>query len=201
LFPAALALCAGAFAAPPPEHPMAREPENQQSTSTLNQMIPRDEQTTNDTGDPTEQAASNTNSPTSDQAQAQPAQSKSEISTSTTDANVADQAAIRSSSNSANPEQPKSLINDTASTNKNTTIGASASESPNISVAAIKANFDAFDKGGKGYITREEAASDPRLSAQFDTLDADHDGRLSITEYMSARNVAELRPKQGLQRQ
>jgi len=65
-------------------------------------------------------------------------------------------------------------------------------------MAALKANFDAFDKDSKGYITRDEAATDPHLSAQFDTLDSDHDGRLSVTEFMSARNVAQFRPKQGV---
>src|SRR6185312_6380867 len=65
LFPGALLFAAGAFAAPPPEHPMAREPENEQSTSTLGQIAPRDEQsTTSSTTDPTEQpstAADQTN--------------------------------------------------------------------------------------------------------------------------------------------
>jgi Ca2+-binding EF-hand superfamily protein len=77
-------------------------------------------------------------------------------------------------------------------------VGASSAETTNISMAAIKANFDAFDKQGKGYITREDAAADPHLTAQFDTLDADHDGKLSVTEYMSARNVAQFRPQQGV---
>ena len=305
LFPTAVLFAAGAFAAPPPEHPMAREPENEQSTSTLGQMAPRDEQsTTSSTTDPTEQpsTASDQTNPTaqSDEpstsasassvqppdpeqaslhsssnssdaalrpkteaaaAQAGSTSSSAALSSQTSDTDstnkrleASDRAAAvsnerstdssssghsdtvddsssisRTATGSSEPAlsvEQRTLANDraptstgigtagtgtgtgttdqTVSTERLTSISGepaaapSAAESTNISMAAIKANFDAFDKQGKGYITRGDAASDPHLTAEFDTLDSDHDGKLTVTEYMSAHDVATFRPQQGV---
>ena len=66
------------------------------------------------------------------------------------------------------------------------------------SMSAAKANFDAFDKDSSGYIDKQEAMLDPKLTAQFDTLDANRDGKLSVTEFMAASDVAEFRPQQGI---
>ena len=136
LFPAAVLLASAAWAVPPQESPMSREPENMQQS-----RIPEDQ------------------SRQSDDAAAAAAQSSAAHDPTT------------------------------------------ATGTPAVSMAAIKSNFDAFDKNGDGYISKDEASADAHLTAQFTTLDADHDGKLSVTEFMSAANVAEFRPQRGLVRE
>jgi len=100
------------------------------------------------------------------------------------------------------PEDQAAQSSDAASTQNNAAHDpTTATGTPAVSMAAIKSNFDAFDKNGDGYISKDEAAADPHLTAQFNTLDADHDGKLSVTEFMSAANVAEFRPQRGLERE
>lgn len=134
LFPAAVLLAGAAWAVPPQESPMSREPENMQQS-----RIPEDQTLQSD------------------------------------DAAASKNAAVRDPT--------------------------TATGTPAVSMAAIKTNFDAFDKNGDGYVSKDEASADPHLSAQFNTLDADHDGKLSVTEFMSAANVAEFRPQRGLERE
>jgi len=61
--------------------------------------------------------------------------------------------------------------------------------------AASNANqtqFDARDSNHDGYIDKTEAGNEQRLLSQFNTLDADKDGKLSAAEFMSAKNLAKL---------
>ena len=44
-----------------------------------------------------------------------------------------------------------------------------------------------WDANGDGKLSRDEVANAPRLSQQFDAIDADHDGYLSAEELQSAR--------------
>lgn len=57
--------------------------------------------------------------------------------------------------------------------------------------------FDARDTNHDGYIDKAEARSEQKLLSQFNTLDADKDGKLSATEFMNAKNLAKLTPKKN----
>ena len=61
--------------------------------------------------------------------------------------------------------------------------------------SATKAEFDARDANRDGYIDKQEAAIDKKLLSQFNTLDSNKDGKLSITEFMSAKGLAKLSTK------
>jgi Ca2+-binding EF-hand superfamily protein len=49
-----------------------------------------------------------------------------------------------------------------------------------------KTGFDALDKNNDGYLTRTEAAGNPRLLKGFDVADKNNDGKLSRSEYLAA---------------
>jgi len=46
--------------------------------------------------------------------------------------------------------------------------------------------FHALDKNKDGYISRDEAKSNPALAAKFREADKDNDGKLSRAEYLEA---------------
>lgn len=46
-----------------------------------------------------------------------------------------------------------------------------------------------LDANGDGYLSRDEVAGHPRLAADFDQLDTDHDGRLSPAELAALRKA------------
>ena len=52
-------------------------------------------------------------------------------------------------------------------------------------MAAFQQRFAAADKDGDGALTRDEAKSMPRVSAHFDEIDANHDGKVTPTEILS----------------
>jgi Ca2+-binding EF-hand superfamily protein len=49
-----------------------------------------------------------------------------------------------------------------------------------------KTGFDALDRNDDGFISRAEAAGNPRLLKGFDVADKDNDGKLSRSEYLAA---------------
>ncbi len=74
-----------------------------------------------------------------------------------------------------------------------------ADKDGNISLAELQAARSArgggqrgqgwkkWDANGDGTLTREEVANAPRLSQQFDAIDADHNGSLTVEELQAAR--------------
>ena len=46
--------------------------------------------------------------------------------------------------------------------------------------------FDAIDKNGDGYLSKEEVAGDKELAKRFAKFDADKDGRLNVNEFIKA---------------
>lgn len=83
---------------------------------------------------------------------------------------------------------------------KATTVPAVAATAPLSSDTRMQ--FDARDSNRDGYIDKSEAGSDAKLLSQFNTLDADKDGKLSAAEFMNAKNLARLTPKdKGTDRQ
>jgi len=46
-------------------------------------------------------------------------------------------------------------------------------------------DFNTLDTNHDGKLSRREARADPDLSAQFDTLDVNHDGYLSLEEFQA----------------
>jgi hypothetical protein len=58
--------------------------------------------------------------------------------------------------------------------------GASATRS-----MMVPPDFGTLDRNGVGYVTQGEAASNPWLSRNFATCDADRNGRVTRAEYMT----------------
>ena len=46
--------------------------------------------------------------------------------------------------------------------------------------------FDAIDRNGDGYLSKEEVAGDKELAKRFAKFDADKDGRLNVNEFIKA---------------
>lgn len=61
-----------------------------------------------------------------------------------------------------------------------------------ISSAAYE-KFDAIDVDHDGSIDRKEAQASKTLSAQFSKLDTNKDGKLSVTEFNNASNMAAIK--------
>jgi Ca2+-binding EF-hand superfamily protein len=58
-------------------------------------------------------------------------------------------------------------------------------------VAKMEAAFKAADKNGDGKLDKEEAKAMPRVSKNFDAIDADKDGSVTMAEiqaYMKAQH-------------
>ncbi|HEY2394771.1 MAG TPA: EF-hand domain-containing protein [Rudaea sp.] len=62
-----------------------------------------------------------------------------------------------------------------------------------LAVAGVQTKFDALDTNHDGFIDQAEAAASDVLAGQFATLDASGDGKLSLAEFTSARNLASIR--------
>jgi hypothetical protein len=52
---------------------------------------------------------------------------------------------------------------------------------------AQNADFAALDRNGDGYLSRVEALADPEIAKRFAQFDLDKDRRLSLAEYLAAR--------------
>lgn len=52
--------------------------------------------------------------------------------------------------------------------------------------SAVEAAFKRADANGDGKLSKEESARLPEVQANFDTLDKDKDGSLSMAEFMAA---------------
>ncbi|HEY2394772.1 MAG TPA: EF-hand domain-containing protein [Rudaea sp.] len=61
-----------------------------------------------------------------------------------------------------------------------------------ISPAAYE-KFDAIDVDHDGSIDRKEAEASKTLSTQFSKLDSNKDGKLSVTEFNNANNMAAIK--------
>jgi Ca2+-binding EF-hand superfamily protein len=61
-----------------------------------------------------------------------------------------------------------------------------------ISSAAYE-KFDAIDVDHDGSIDKKEAQASKMLSAQFSKLDTNKDGKLSVTEFNNASNLAAIK--------
>jgi hypothetical protein len=55
---------------------------------------------------------------------------------------------------------------------------------------SMQSKFDSLDVNHDGYIDKQEAAADTKLSKQFAKLDANKDTKLSVTEFSSAKGLA-----------
>jgi Ca2+-binding EF-hand superfamily protein len=63
---------------------------------------------------------------------------------------------------------------------------AGAKDKGGADKAAIEAAFKRADTNGDGKLSKEESARLPEVQANFDTLDKDKDGSLSLAEFMAA---------------
>jgi hypothetical protein len=63
---------------------------------------------------------------------------------------------------------------------------------PSISSAAYE-KFDAIDVDHDGSIDKKEAQASKALSTQFSKLDMNNDGKLSVTEFNNASNMASIK--------
>jgi Ca2+-binding EF-hand superfamily protein len=54
----------------------------------------------------------------------------------------------------------------------------------------MQSKFDALDLNHDGYVDKQEAAVEAKLSNQFAKIDANKDGKLSITEFSNAKGLA-----------
>ena len=67
---------------------------------------------------------------------------------------------------------------------------SSTSSDMSSQTISMQSKFDQLDVNHDGYIDKQEAAADPKLSKQFAKLDANKDVKLSITEFANAKGLA-----------
>lgn len=53
--------------------------------------------------------------------------------------------------------------------------------------------FDAFDRNGDGFLSKEEIAGDKELAKRFVRFDADKDGRWNVNEFIKANQDNDVR--------
>ncbi len=82
----------------------------------------------------------------------------------------------------------------TPSDNPPSTSG-SGTQSAGAAEADVKAAFDKIDAYRDGKIARNETNSYPMLNSQFNSLDKDKNGSLSLQEYTALGTVTETKPK------
>ena len=59
--------------------------------------------------------------------------------------------------------------------------------------SAAQAKFDLIDTNHDGVIDRQEAAASKALTAEFSKLDANKDGKLSLTEFVTVKDLASIK--------
>ena len=57
--------------------------------------------------------------------------------------------------------------------------------------------FTRWDANGDGQLSRDEVANAPRLVQDFDAIDANHDGFLTVAELQAARAASGFGPRGG----
>jgi hypothetical protein len=67
---------------------------------------------------------------------------------------------------------------------------SSTSSDMSAKTIGMQSKFDSLDVNHDGYIDKQEAAADTKLSNQFAKLDANKDSKLSITELSNAKGLA-----------
>lgn len=63
---------------------------------------------------------------------------------------------------------------------------------PSMSATA-QTKFDALDTNHDGAISKQEAMASTSLNSEFAKLDADKNSKLSLSEFMSAQNLASIK--------
>ena len=59
--------------------------------------------------------------------------------------------------------------------------------------ATAQTKFDALDTNHDGAISKQEAMASASLNGEFAKLDADKNNKLSLSEFMSAKNLASIK--------
>jgi len=67
---------------------------------------------------------------------------------------------------------------------------SSTSSDMNSKTIGMQEKFDSLDVNHDGYIDKQEAAADTKLSKQLSKLDANKDAKLSMTEFTNAKGLA-----------
>ena len=86
-------------------------------------------------------------------------------------------------------------------------VGAAALLTPYLAASAeergarMEAHFKAADKDNDGSLTREEAKAMPRVAKNFDAIDADKSGMVTLAEIQAAmKKMAKEAHKRGVER-
>jgi len=73
---------------------------------------------------------------------------------------------------------------------KSSTSSSNTSSDVSSKTISMQSKFDSLDLNHDGYVDKQEAAADAKLSNQFAKIDANKDGKLSITEFSNAKGLA-----------
>jgi len=90
-------------------------------------------------------------------------------------------------------QQPTSAQSATSMPQQSTMPQATPAASAEAISSAAYEKFDAIDVDHDGSIDRKEAQASKTLSAQFSKLDTNKDGKLSVTEFNNASNMAAIK--------
>jgi hypothetical protein len=92
----------------------------------------------------------------------------------------------------ADPTSKGTPMEDSSSpaTQATTPYSSTSAQSNNSQTISMQSKFDSLDLNHDGYIDKQEAAADTKLSNQFAKLDVNKDGKLSMTEFNSAKGLA-----------
>lgn len=99
-------------------------------------------------------------------------------------------------STAAQPQQNSTAQPSTMGSNNSNASNTDMSRSTasaDSSSATAQTKFDQLDADHDGSISKEEAQASNALKAEFTRLDANKDNKLSMTEFMSATNLASIK--------